>query len=272
MNAGRNSRNIALFGKEGQEKIAATKVTIVGAGGLGAPVTQDLAYLGVLDYTLVDGDVVTMSSLNRLKGATPADIGEKKVSVTKRLIESIQPQAKVLDIDKWLVDAPRAAIAGADVVFSCLDKDIHRVEAMKLCTAAGVPFFDLATDVITDENSLLYGGRVLWSGNGERCPFCMDLLDQEALRRDSMSPEQRADYDRIYGVPKTALNETGPSVVSVNGVVSSAAVTEFTAWVTGLREPKPLLTYRADQGSMRVSLDAPAEGCPYCSQAGRQAA
>lgn len=265
MDDSRNSRNIALFGEKGQANIAAPKVTIVGAGGLGAPVAQELAYLGVFHYTLVDGDIVAVSDLNRLKGATLADVGEKKVVVTKRMIQSVQPAASVLDIDKWLVDAPEA-ITAADVVFGCLDKDIHRIDLIKLCTQAGVPFFDLATDVIADDDKLIYGGRILWSGNRQRCPFCMDLLDQEALRQDSMSPEQRADYDRIYGVPKNALGETGPSVVSINGVVASAAVTEFMASVTGLREPIALLTYRADQGTMRASLDAPAVGCPYCTR------
>jgi molybdopterin/thiamine biosynthesis adenylyltransferase len=268
----RNSRNIALFGSEGQTRIARTKVTIVGLGGLGAPLAQDLAYLGVLNYQLVDGDLVTPSSLNRLKGATPTDLGAKKVVVARRMIEAIQPTARVEDIDAWLLEAPPEAITDADVVFGCLDRDIHRVDLIKVCTEAGVPMFDLATDVVADGDALVYGGRVLWSGRGERCPYCMDLLDQEAMRRDSLTPAQRDDYDKIYGVPKHQLADTGPSVVSINGVVASAAVTEFMVWVTGLRAPRTLLTYRADQGSMRISLDRPAAGCPYCSAGGRNAA
>ncbi len=266
MTESRNSRNVALFGEEGQERITGTKVTIVGLGGLGAPVAEDLAYLGVLDYRLIDGDIVTASSLNRLKGATTTDVGKKKVVVAKTMIETIQPAADVKDIDGWLAEAPPEEIVQGDVVFGCLDKDIHRIELIKLCRQAGVPFFDLATDVINHDNKLVYGGRVLWSGHGDRCPYCMDLLDQEAMRRDNLTPDQRADYDKVYGVPKTELGGTGPSVVSINGVVASAAVTEFMVWVTGLRAPKPLLTYRGDQGSMRVCVDPPAEGCPYCSR------
>jgi molybdopterin-synthase adenylyltransferase len=274
LNDERNSRNIALFGEAGQLRIGVTKVTIVGLGGLGAPAAQDLAYLGVRDYRLIDRDTVTESSLNRLKGATPTDVGKKKVIVAKAMIESIQPHAHVDPVDSWLAEATPEAISEADVVFGCLDKDIHRVELIKLCTTSGVPFFDLATDVIRNINdgSLAYGGRVLWSGQGDRCPFCMDLLDQESMRRDSMSPEQRADYDAIYGVPKTELGDTGPSVVSINGVIASAAVTEFMVWVTGLRAPKPLLTYRADRGGVTVSLDTPAAECPYCVLAARRVA
>jgi hypothetical protein len=271
MTEDRNDRNIRLFGADGQAEIARKRVLVIGNGGLGAAVDQDLAYLGVLNYRLIDGDDVTSTSLNRLKGATPADVGEKKVIVAKRMIEAIQPSAKVDAIPKWLADVPEA-LSDIDVVFACVDKDIHRIEVIKLCTEGDVPFFDLATDVDDRRRALAYGGRVLFSGDGDRCPFCMDLLDQDGLRRDSLPPEARTDYDKIYGVPSDELDEAGPSVVSINTVVAGAAVTEFMAWATGQRGPKPLLTYRADQGSMRVSLDAPAEGCPYCSVASRRAA
>ncbi len=267
----RNDRNIRLFGVEGQDRIAQTRVTVVGNGGLGGSVDEDLAYLGVRDYRLVDADEVTSTSLNRLKTARPADIGKKKVIVAKTMIEAIQPGAKVEAIDTWIADAPEA-IEQADVVFGCLDKDIHRVQLINLCTAAGVPFFDLATDVVDHHGSLIYGGRVLWSGYGDRCPFCMDLLDQDAMRRDSLPVAIRADYDRIYGVDKADLDESGPSVVSLNGVIASMAVMEFTVWVTGLRPPQPLLTYRAERGIVRSSRDAPAAGCPYCSAARRRVA
>jgi hypothetical protein len=49
-------------------------------------------------------------------------------------------------------------------------------------------------------------------------------------------------------------------------------VTEFMVWVTGLRAPQPLLTYRADRGVVRASMDQPVPGCPYCSTARRQVA
>src|SRR5438270_12650124 len=93
MTEGRYSRNIALFGSEGQQRIAATRVAIVGLGGLGSHVAQQLAYLGVVRYGLIDGDVVTESSLNRVVGAVPRDVlaMTPKVQSARRLIKSIQP-------------------------------------------------------------------------------------------------------------------------------------------------------------------------------------
>ena len=66
-NSKRFDRQILLFGAAGQEKIAAARVAIVGLGGLGSHVAQQLAYLGVRSLVLVDGDCVTRSNLNRLE-------------------------------------------------------------------------------------------------------------------------------------------------------------------------------------------------------------
>jgi molybdopterin-synthase adenylyltransferase len=258
----RYSRNEALFGAEGQRLIAATKATIIGLGGLGCHVAQLLGYLGVIDYHLVDKDIVSESSMNRLIGAVPADVDTlAKVQGAERLIRTIHPDASVKPIQDWL-ESERGGVAIA--VFGCLDRDLHRVALIERCVASGVPFFDLATD--TDNRAgLVYGGRVLFSGDRDRCPFCMDLLDQDELREDTMTAATGEAHDRIYGVDRDALDGTGPSVVSINGVVASLAVTEFMVWRTGLRAPNGLLTYRADQGGVRVSRDTPRDGCPFCS-------
>lgn len=264
----RYSRNEGLFGAEGQSLIGSTKLTIVGLGGLGCHIAQQTAYLGVVDYRLVDNDHVTESSLNRLVGARPDDVDKTtKVDVSARVVRAVQPAAQIDRIHDFVEsDDGIASIAGADVVFGCLDRDLCRLSLTELCLEAGVPFFDLATD--TDVRAgLTYGGRVLFSGNRERCPWCMDLVDQEQLRKDTMTPATRAAHERIYGVSQDALHGTGPAVVSINGVIASLAVTEFMAWRTGLRLPNALVTYRADQGGVRPSRDVPRGGCPYCQAA-----
>jgi hypothetical protein len=80
-----------------------------------------------------------------------------------------------------------------------------------------------------------------------------------------MNPEQREADPRFYGVDRDALAGAGPAVVSINGVVASLAVTEFMVFVTGLRDPVGQLTYRADMGVVRASLDRPSPDCYYCT-------
>jgi len=79
-----------------------------------------------------------------------------------------------------------------------------------------------------------------------------------------MSPARREVHDRIYGIERRALGDTGPMVVSINGVVASLAVTEFAAWRTGLRAPVPYLVYPAEIGIVRENKDQPEPGCYFC--------
>jgi molybdopterin/thiamine biosynthesis adenylyltransferase len=261
----RFNRNELLFGAEGQTRIAATAVAIVGLGGLGSHVAQQLAYLGTQEYVLVDADRVSSSSLNRLIGAIPhdADDSTAKVGVAERLIRQIREDARIRSFDA-LIDDPvayRAAVE-CDVLFGCLDEDPPRLRLVELSSQARRPYFDLATDVSEDGSA--YGGRLLASIDGERCLSCMGLLDQEAIRRDAETEEQRAENDRIYGIRRGAMEAAGPSVVSINGVVASAAVTEFMVWVTGLRDPRRYLVYRAERGIITTPSDPPLERCPFC--------
>ena len=264
----RYSRNTALFGADGQRKIAEAKVVIVGLGGLGSHIAQQLAYLGVLDYGLVDYDLVTESSLNRLIGAVEPDVAAHapKVAVAKRLIKTIQPTANVRVVE-GKVDAEVTAerVAYADVIFGCLDRDLPRLQLSELCARHAKPYFDLASDTGGEDSDAWYGGRVVFC-DGRRCLSCLGLLDQDQIARDSMSPEQRAADARIYGIDRDTLEGTGPAVVSINGVVASLAVTEFIALVTGIREPSAHLIYRGDLARITKSADQPQEGCWYCTQ------
>lgn len=261
MTEGRYSRQTALFGIEGQRKLASTAAAIIGQGGLGIHVSQQLSYLGLRRYRLVDDDVVDDTNLNRLVTATEADIGKLKVKVGARAISAIQPDADIALFPTAFEAAPAAVITSADVVFSCVDEDPVRLAIAQRCAATGVPLFDLATDTGDD----WFGGRVLFSGAGERCVSCMDLLDQAALRSATMTAGQRAEDARIYGVSTDELETTGPAIVSVNGVVASLAVTEFMKWRTQMSEPAALLTYRGDLGSVTRSIDAPGPECFYCA-------
>lgn len=260
---GRYSRNELLFGTEGQKRIGEAKVGIVGLGGLGSHVGQQLAYLGVLDYVLVDADEVTGSSLNRLIGARAEDVGTKKVMVAKQLIETIQAEARVVPTEALLpADAAFEALADRCYVFGCLDEDLPRLQLTDFTTQRGITYVDTASDVFSEGE---YGGRIV-TARGDGCLFCLGEIDQEELRRASLSADQRRADDEIYGVSRDALAEAGPSVVSLNGVVASLAVNEFMVAVAGMDEPARFINYRADQRAVRRRTNEPQPQCPYCSR------
>jgi molybdopterin-synthase adenylyltransferase len=268
----RFDRQLRLFGRAGQERIAESHVTIVGNGGTGAHAAQQLAFLGVRRFSLIDADQATKSSRNRLIGMRPDDVEKEtpKVKIIERLIREIEPEAEIATVhDTFLSTAAEAELAKATTIFGCVDRDGARLLLNEFACAYDRPYFDVATDTDTDEGRVTFGGRLMVRTGSEACLYCMDLLDRQAVRRDLSSPERRAEEDNMYGVNRDSLGESGPSVVSLNGMLVSLAVTEFMVFVTGVpRPPKRLLRYDGFRGIVLEPKDPSLHDCPYCTQTG----
>jgi molybdopterin/thiamine biosynthesis adenylyltransferase len=260
----RFDRNERLFGKEGQAAIRATHVTLVGAGGLGTHVAQQLALLGVGELTPVDHEELTKSNRNRYVGAWAADPipGSHKVDLIVRLVGLSDPTIKVTPIYSSF-PSPEAleAVKSADYVFGCVDGDGPRFVLNEACIAYDRPLFDLASDV---PEPGCYGGRVSVVMRKGGCLHCRGVLDPKDVRRYLSPSEALENEDAEYGIHRTALSEAGPSVVSINGVVASLAVTEFMVAVTGLREPVTHLEYRGHLGTVSKRVDEPYANCYLC--------
>lgn len=264
----RYDRNIRLLGEAGQDRIEASLVAVIGLGGLGSHVVQQLAYLGVQRLLLIDNDVVDETNLNRLVGATPDDAlaHRAKTEVATRAVRTINPDASAEAL-RLPVGDPRAldAVRTASVIVGCVDNDSARLTLTELASRNSIPYLDAASDAGETDGFLWYGGRVVTSHKGLRCLSCCQELDQDALRVERMTDEQRRADREIYGVDRSVLGVAGPSVVSINGVVASLAVTEFVALVTGLREPIGHLVYHGHRGIVTTREDPDSGNCYYCS-------
>lgn len=93
----RYSRQIALpeIGEEGQLKLQNASVLVIGAGGLGCPVLQNLAGAGVGTVGIVDGDAVDETNLHRQLLYTLKDCGKSKAETAKNAIQGLNPEIKV---------------------------------------------------------------------------------------------------------------------------------------------------------------------------------
>lgn len=269
MNNERYDRNIRFFGQEGQDRLAAARVAIVGIGGLGTQVVQQLTLLGVGSLVLIDSEELDYTNFNRYIGVYHDDPvpGTLKTEIGERLAKQINPQIQITIISKSLLTRKAFdAIVASDFVFGCVDLEGLRLILTELCSAYSKPYFDLASDVI-QETPLKYGGRVCVAWDGSGCLFCYKEINIEEAQADLLNPEAARDKQEIYGVPKETLNNAGPSVVSINGVVTSLAVTEFMLLVTGLiKEPRRLLRYSAHRGGVNLIIDEPESDCYYCKR------
>lgn len=262
----RFDRNIRFFGKDGQEKLRQSHIHLIGCGGLGQHVIQQLAIVGVGAFTLIDDEELSHSNLNRYILARHDDPipGSRKVDIAKRAIALIDPTIRVNTIYAPLRSAEAfSALKDTEIVVGCLDNDGARLVLTEHALAYRKAYFDLASD-ISAEDGLRYGGRVLFTGPDPGCPVCLGEIDLEQARMDLESDASRKDREALYGVPQSLLDVGGPSVVSVNGAVASLAVTEIIAYITGIRKPQRFINYRGDLPRVSVNKDSPTSSCYYC--------
>jgi molybdopterin/thiamine biosynthesis adenylyltransferase len=239
----RYDRQIRAFGTEMQPRINSLKVGVVGLGGTGCHVSQQLAYLGVRDFVIVDSQLVEDTNLNRLVGATPKDIGKPKVKVMGNWISRIAAKAKVQAIHADLRSpAVFDSLKMVDLIFGCVDNDGARLILNELSLAYLVPLIDCGVEIETEGRQLQQaGGRVNMVLPGGPCLVCMQQIDLGEARVVLSRPEEIRTARQMGYI--RGEDEPSPAVVSINGVVASLAVTEFLNVVTGLRPPQPFVAY-----------------------------
>ncbi len=189
-------------------------MVIVGLGGGGSHIAQQLAHLGVGSYRLIDPDRIEASNLNRLVGGTQTDVDHQtpKVEILRDQISAIRPwatvevaQSKWQEVDSHLKDA--------HVIFGCVDGYLQRSYLEGAARRFNVPYIDIGMDVTKLQNGCFaVAGQVIVSLPEGPCMRCLGFLNSQRL----------AEEENDYG--DAGIN---PQVVWTNGVLASLAVGEF---------------------------------------------
>jgi len=139
----RYSRNIMLepIGPDGQEKLLAAKVLIVGLGGLGSPAALYLAAAGVGTIGLLDGDEVDLTNLQRQITHRTEDVGRRKVASAREKMRAINPDVTVHAHDAWArADGIRGIIKDYDFVIDAVDNFAAKFLINDACFFERIPF------------------------------------------------------------------------------------------------------------------------------------
>ncbi len=138
----RYSRHLLIpeVGPGGQTRLLASRVLLVGAGGLGSPAALYLAAAGVGPLGIVDFDVVDLSNIQRQVLHTTDRVGEPKVASAARTIGALNPDVRVVAHEVLLgPDNVAEIIAGYDVVIDGTDSFETRYTLNDAAVAAGIP-------------------------------------------------------------------------------------------------------------------------------------
>lgn len=221
----------SFLGSDSESIIANAVVGIVGLGGGGSHIVQQLAHLGFKRFILCDHDRISNSNLNRLVGATCADVRAKrlKADIASRTILKLHRDAHInAPGHKWedMIDD----LLTCDVVVGCVDTFATRRDVEAFCRQHMIPYVDVGMDV----HSMATGqfeidGQVILSLPGEPCMHCMGFLNEIVLSQEAAK----------YGAAGD-----NPQVVWSNGLLCSAAVgivvDLLTDWSKTLRGPRYL--------------------------------
>jgi len=138
----RYSRQIMLpkIDVAGQEKLLASRVLLIGLGGLGAPVSMYLAAAGIGHLILVDFDTVDLTNLQRQIVHSTADIGRAKVDSARDNLLRLNPDIRITNLNKKLnADELREQVAQADVVIEGSDNFASRFAVNEACVKMHTP-------------------------------------------------------------------------------------------------------------------------------------
>lgn len=232
----------SFLGPDSQIIFENIKVGIVGYGGGGSHIGQQLAHLGVENILIFDNDKVEESNLNRLIGAEVNDVKKEvlKTSVANRLIKRISPKSQLSCINSRWQQNPEQ-LQSCDVVFGCVDSYAERQQLEAECRRYLIPYIDIGMDVykVEDEPPMM-SGQVILSMPGTSCMRCLGFLTEKKLAIEA------AKYGNIGGRPQ---------VVWSNGVLASTAVGVFVDLVTGWTGSENKVIYLSYQGNLGMLTD-----------------
>ncbi|MGY6031575.1 HesA/MoeB/ThiF family protein [Phytobacter sp. AG2a] len=236
----RYSRQILLddIAIDGQQKLLASRVLIVGLGGLGSPAALYLAGAGVGTLVLADDDDVHLSNLQRQILFTTDDLARSKSQVTKQRLGRLNPDISLIALEQRLMgDALLEAVNSVDVVLDCTDNMATRQAINAACVSSNTP--------LITASAVGFGGQLMvltppWTHGCYRC-----------LWPDEREPERNC---RTAGV-------IGPVV----GVMGTLQALEAIKLLSGMQtHTGELRLFDARASSWRSLALRRAHGCPVC--------
>jgi molybdopterin/thiamine biosynthesis adenylyltransferase len=234
-------RNVRAFGGAIQRTLGDLQIGIVGCGGTGSAVAEQLTRLGARHLLLIDPDLLSETNTTRVYGSTPADVGRPKVDVLATHLRRIAPTLACNTRRGSITEQATArCLTTCDIIFGCTDDNAGRLVLSRVATYLLTPVIDSGVLLSSDENQFLTGidARTTTLTPGQACLLCRGRIDPARAGAELLTPsELHAREDEGYA---PALGRTEPSVVTFTTLIAAAAVTELLERLVGFGpDPRP---------------------------------
>ncbi|MDQ0783666.1 tRNA threonylcarbamoyladenosine dehydratase [Chryseobacterium sp. W4I1] len=215
-------RTELLIKEEGLERLNKANVLVIGLGGVGSFAAEFLARAGVGNMTIVDGDTVDITNINRQLPALHSTIGKHKVEVVAERLLDINPNLKLIKINEFLNPERMDEVldsAKFNYILDCIDSITPKLSLIiaakrrkiKLVSSMGAggkmdPSKVMVRDISKTQNCFLARQirKRLKKENinkGFRCVFSNELQQEESLKLTDGANYKRSFYGTISYIP-----------------------------------------------------------------------
>ena len=232
----RYSRQIRLFGEDGQEKLKRTSVFIAGAGGLGSVISLYMAAAGFGKIRICDCDYVELSNLNRQRLHAGADLGRAKAKSAYETLTGINPEIEVEALVETIsLDSIDPLLQGCDLIMDAMDNFPVRYLLNRAALQRNIPLFHGAICGYQGQATTIIPGKTA-------CLSCI--------------------------FPRAPPAATFPALGSTCGVIGSIQVTEAVKYVAGTGQllENRLLIWDGLNGSLDEMAYERNPSCRDCSE------
>jgi len=267
------SRSILALGLDTMRKIMSDQViAVVGVGGLGSIIAENLLHMGFLHIILIDDDRLEMSNLNRIVGAGYKEAQDNvyKVDAVAEHLRAVNPKCEAIPY-KINVHDPEAEkiISKADWIFAATDSHSSRFRIQQFAFKYYVPFISAGVSITVEDNKITdISGEVITVRMGDT--YCLSCLNR--VNYDAVAGETHPDPIVREGLVKrgyiTGKDLKEPAVKTLNSMIADMAVDSLVNQYTGRQRTIPVLVYENNDAPViyedAESVETRYDNCAVC--------
>lgn len=268
------ARSTLALGLDNMRKLATDQsITVVGIGGLGSVIAENLVHLGFPVLHLIDPDRVELTNLNRIVGAYYSDAVQNrlKVDVVREHLLKINPKARVhghaIGVED---DAALAVLMQSDWVIVATDNHFSRYHVQNTALQLGVPLISAGVNITVENGEIVdYSGEVIVARSGDG--LCLNCLGR-------INPTQVAAHNLKDGSIGEELVRRGyvaghdvkePAVKTLNSIVGGISAEVILNQFTQRQPHYPIWVFESNQQFAMYpdhdSANNRATNCYFCS-------
>jgi molybdopterin/thiamine biosynthesis adenylyltransferase len=261
---------VLAFGAEVQSLLKRLTIGVVGLGGTGSAVAEQLIRLGVGRLIVCDPQKFEESNINRVYGSRLSDEGLPKVELIARLAKDIGLPVQIEPYQGSITDLHVAKnFRECDVIFGCTDDEWGRAVLSRMALSYLIPVFDTGVKIDSENGTIKsVRGRITTLIPHSPCLFCRGAISGDIIAAEIKHRFNPEEYEQLKkeGYARE-LPGAAPSVIMFTSTVAAMAISEFLHRISGFMGNDRISTellMRFDESKISRSSRVSEPGC-WCA-------